>query len=198
MIRNFDNIRISKRGRTSICKSSVMNLGNNPRVLGMEENVGGFGLPRVCTARSFVPSHSMALRVAMKCIPLQRRELMKHRFQETMKKGRFFISLLQWMRCFQAMGCATTFWNSFLWTSSSTVELCPPRNNNVAKPDRDSVVMVQAYGDGDLVDDMDFKYRTFVAFLPGAGVFYCAREGRRLEVGCNKVHMQLDASWFWF
>jgi hypothetical protein len=58
--------------------------------------------------------------------------------------------------------------------------------------------MVQAYGDGDLVDDMDFKYRTFVAFLPGAGVFYCAREGRRLEVGCNKVHMQLDASWFWF
>jgi hypothetical protein len=71
----------------SICKSSVMNLGNNPRVLGMEENAGGFGLPRVRTVRSFLPSNSMALRVAMKCIPLQGQELMKHQFQEAMTKG---------------------------------------------------------------------------------------------------------------
>ena len=61
--------------------------------------------------------------------------------------------------------------------------IVPPRNNNVAEPDPDSVVlMVQAYGDGDLVDDVDFKYQTLVAILPGAGVFYCACERRRLEV----------------
>jgi hypothetical protein len=66
-----------------------MNLGNNPRVLGMhEENAGGFGMPQVRTERSFLPSHSMALRVAVKCIPLQGRELMEHRFQEAMTKGR--------------------------------------------------------------------------------------------------------------
>ncbi|KAI2491046.1 hypothetical protein MHU86_23526 [Fragilaria crotonensis] len=47
-----------------------------------------------------------------------------------------------------------------------------PRNDDdVAEPDPDSVVMVRAYGDGDLVDDVDFKYRTLVAFLPGAGIF---------------------------
>ena len=48
------------------------------------------------------------------------------------------------------------------------------------------------------MDDVDFKYRTLVAFLPDAGVFYGAREQRRLEVGCNKAHIQLDATWFWF
>jgi hypothetical protein len=68
----------SRCGWTSICKSSVMNLGNNPRVLGMEENAGGFGMPCVCTVRSFLPSRSMALRVAMKCIPLQGQGLMEH------------------------------------------------------------------------------------------------------------------------
>jgi hypothetical protein len=45
-----------------------------------------------------------------------------------------------------------------------------------------------------LVDDEDFKYRTWVAFLPGAGVIYCARGQRRSEVDCNKAHIQLDAS----
>jgi hypothetical protein len=71
-------------------------------------------------------------------------------------------------------------------------------DDDVAEPDPDSVVMVRAYGDDDLVDDVDFKYRTLVAFLPRAGVFYCARERRRSEVGCNKAHIQLDASWFRF
>jgi hypothetical protein len=65
-----------------------MSLGNNPRVLGMKENAGGFGMPRVGMVQSFLPSHSMALQVAMKCIPLQGRELLlEHRFQEAMTKG---------------------------------------------------------------------------------------------------------------
>lgn len=41
-----------------------MNLGKNPRVLGVEGNAKGFGMPRVCRERSFLlPSHSMALMV---------------------------------------------------------------------------------------------------------------------------------------
>ena len=44
MIRNFDNICIARNGQTSICRSSVMNLENNPRVLGMEEKDVGFGM----------------------------------------------------------------------------------------------------------------------------------------------------------
>jgi hypothetical protein len=31
-------------------------------------------------------------------------------------------------------------------------------DDDVAEPDPDSVVMVRAYGDDDLVDDVDFKY----------------------------------------
>ena len=76
--------------------------------------------------------------------------------------------------------------------------IVPPRNDHVAESDPDSVVMVQAYNDRDSVDDVDFKYRTIVAFLPGVGVFYCACERHRSELGCNKAHIQLDASWFQF
>ena len=65
-----------------------MNLGNNPRVLGMGENAEGFGMPQDLTVRSFMPSHSMALRVALKCIPFQGRHLMEHWFREAMTKRR--------------------------------------------------------------------------------------------------------------
>ncbi len=37
MFRNKDNDRLAGKGRSSVCKSRVMNLGNNPRVLGAEE-----------------------------------------------------------------------------------------------------------------------------------------------------------------
>ena len=223
MIRNFDNIRISRRGRTSICRSSVMNLGNNPRVLGMDKNAVGFGMPRVRTVRSFLPSHSMALRVALKCIPLQGRELMEHQFQEAMTKGKaragddicLCATPVQWFEegfghqykvcqltsmdeMFPGPGMRDDLSEFFLMDVILNRRIVPPRNDHVAEPDPDSVVMVQAYSDGDLVDDVDVKYRTLVAFLPGAGVFYCAREQRWSEVGCNKAHIQLDASWFQF
>ena len=41
----------------------------------------------------------------------------------------------------------------------------------------------------------DFKYRTLVAFLPGAGVFYCARERRPVAVGRKGSLVPHDVSW---
>ena len=110
-----------------------------------------------------------------------------------------FVSLLSMDEMFPGPGMRNDLSEFFLMDAILNRRIVPPRNdNNVAEPDPDSVVMVQAYGDGDLVDDLDFKYRTLVAFLPGAGVFYCAREQCWLEVGCKKAHIQLDASWFRF
>jgi hypothetical protein len=62
--------------------------------------------------------------------------------------------------------------------------------------DPDEVVMATAKRDpANLEPESDFKYRTLIAFLPGAGVFYCARERRPSTVGCAKSLVQLDASW---
>ena len=162
-----------------------MNLGNNPRVLGVdEENDGGFGMPRVRTERSFLPSHSMALRVAVKCIPLQGRELMEHRFQEAMTKGReragddgcLCATPVRWFKegfgrqyrvcqlnsmdeMFPSPGMRDDLSEFFLMDVILNRRIVTPRNDDdVAEPDPDSVVMVRAYGDDDLVDDVDFKY----------------------------------------
>ena len=55
-------------------------------------------------------------------------------------------------------------------------------NDRVTKTHRlmnvDDVVMATAKHDPEnLQPSCDFKYRTLVAFLPGAGVFYCAPSG---------------------
>jgi hypothetical protein len=168
----------------------------------------------------------MALRVAVKCIPLQGRELMEHRFQEAMTKGRaragndvccLCATPVRWFKeegfghqyrvcqlnsmdeMFPGPGMRDDLSEFFLMGVILNRRIVASRNDDdVAEPDPDSVVMVRAYGDDDLVDDVDFKYRTLVAFLPSAGVFYCARERRRSEVRCNKAHIELDASWFRF
>ena len=44
-------------------------------------------------------------------------------------------------------------------------------------------VMAPASEEEDLDDANDFKYRTRLAFLPGAGVFYAARDWRRKTEG---------------
>ncbi len=62
--------------------------------------------------------------------------------------------------------------------------------------DPDVVVMALAYDVEDLLDDADYKYRTMIAFLPGAGIFYCARERRcGIHGGVGGALIQLDMSW---
>ena len=40
------------------------------------------------------------------------------------------------------------------------------------------VVVASAYDVEDLLDNADYMYRTMIAFLPGAGIFYCACQRR--------------------
>ena len=61
--------------------------------------------------------------------------------------------------------------------------------------DPDAVRYAPAYCDDDLLQDSDFKYRTLIAFLPGAGVLYCPRERRGAEVGVVGSLIPLDMSW---
>ena len=61
--------------------------------------------------------------------------------------------------------------------------------------DPDEVVTANAKRNpANLESESDINYRTLIAFLPGAGAFYCARERRPSTVGCAKSLVQLDAS----
>ena len=59
----------------------------------------------------------------------------------------------------------------------------------------DDVLLVRSYHEDDLDDKNDFKFRTMILFLPQCGVFYCARERRKEDVGVAKTHVALDMSW---
>ena len=59
----------------------------------------------------------------------------------------------------------------------------------------DDVLLVRTYQEDDLDDGNDFKFRTMILFLPQCGVFYCARERRKENVGVAKTHVALDMSW---
>jgi hypothetical protein len=63
--------------------------------------------------------------------------------------------------------------------------------------DPDKVVKAVAYNDDDIDQQSDRKYRSAIAFLPGAGVFYCARERRKsncMDTSLNSL-IPLDMSW---
>jgi hypothetical protein len=61
--------------------------------------------------------------------------------------------------------------------------------------DPDAVRDARGYCEDDLLHDSDFKSRTLIAFLPGAGVLYCPRERRGAEVGVEGSLIPLDMSW---
>jgi hypothetical protein len=61
--------------------------------------------------------------------------------------------------------------------------------------DPDTVRYAPAYCDYDLSHDSDFKYKTLIAFFPGAGVLYCPRERRGVKVGVVGSLIPLDMSW---
>jgi len=229
MIRNHDNDRIAARRKTSICKSSVMNLGRtNPRVLGgVVEGARGdvaVAMPRTRSERNYLPSHSMALSVVLKCIPLCGREAMRKKFAKALEGGKtsndgvpglsVCATPVRWFK--EALGpryhvsqlCSLDdmFATShdrmhnylsefFLMDVILNRKLITTSCGDLTERDPDLVVMAPAYEDDDLRDQSDYKYRTLIAFLPGAGIFYCARERRRSDVGCDKTHNQLDMSW---
>jgi len=71
MIRNVDNDRLATLRRTSICKSSVLNLGQNPRFVGRTADNIGRSMPTRRSERNYFPSHERVLSVILKCVPLR-------------------------------------------------------------------------------------------------------------------------------
>jgi hypothetical protein len=60
---------------------------------------------------------------------------------------------------------------------------------------KDDVLLVRSYHEDDLDDMNDFKFRFMILFLPQCGMFYCARERCKEDVGVAKTHVALDMSW---
>jgi hypothetical protein len=60
---------------------------------------------------------------------------------------------------------------------------------------KDDVLLVRSNHEDDLKYKNDFKFRTMILFLPQCGVFYCARERCKEDVGVAKTHVALDMSW---
>ena len=72
MIRNSDNDRLASKGKSSVCKSGVMNMGaGNPRVHGGDAGDGWVAsvMPGRWAARNYLPSHKMVLETVLKCLP---------------------------------------------------------------------------------------------------------------------------------
>ncbi len=66
---------------------------------------------------------------------------------------------------------------------------------HLVERDPDAVALASAYNDSDFEDRKDDKYCAVLAFLPGAGVFYCHRERRKPETGFENSFVPLDMSW---
>ncbi len=85
MICNDDNDRLAKRGRASICRLSVQNLGDNPRVTGVRNTDGAAPTPKKRKARQFKPSHNRVLLLLLKCVPFCLWAELRGHFEKQMK-----------------------------------------------------------------------------------------------------------------
>jgi hypothetical protein len=237
MFRNEDNNRLATRRRSSVCKSSVMNLGNNPRVFGVPDVSGGAAevapsaptaerLPVHRSARNYLPSHRMVKETMLRCLPLrlthgEGRAAVASRFDDAMGVGRgreisterhLCGTPLSWIEAALSpsydvipvcslddimgaeRGMVASNGSFFLMDVILNRELV--RDIKEGPRDPDHVVMASAKSDeANLLPDSDFKYRTLVAYLPGAGVFYCARERRPSTVGLPNTPVHHDVSW---
>ena len=228
MFRNEDNDRWAGKGRSSVCKSGVKNLGNNPRVVRAEED-GRDGIALEMSsrrkARNQRPSHDLLLETLLRCVPIrlpygEDREAVASRFCEAMKGGKgaevggphVCGTPLHWISeesppeydvsrvrslddIMGQQGMMAGNGDFFLMDVILNREL--QRSAGDARPcDSDNVVMASAKWDGaNLEPDCDFKHRTLVAYLPGAGVFYCGRERSPAAVGLPNTPVHHDASW---
>jgi hypothetical protein len=65
-----------------------------------------------------------------------------------------------------------------------------------ASGNRDEILFPPAYEGKDLEYKNDNKYRTLLAFLPGAGLFFCGKEWRKKTEGVKGSRVHLEMSWF--
>ncbi len=95
MFTNEDKDQLAKKARSSVSKSNVMHLGNNPRVLGTKEGGGVIAseMPRRCSARNHQPSHEMVKETLLRCLPIrlthgEGRKAVLSRFEYATKEGK--------------------------------------------------------------------------------------------------------------
>ena len=59
----------------------------------------------------------------------------------------------------------------------------------------DDVRVLRCFDPDDLDDSVDHKFRSLIAFVRNAGVFYCSSERRRADAGVEKMLIPHDISW---
>ena len=210
MIRNGDNDHLATRGRTSICRSSVLNLGDNPRV--NAENAAGVAqqMPQSRGLRNFFPGHSKFLSLLVKCVPLRFRGSVRRGFkaameshpkmpddqcicgtalrwiQDSLKEEHYHVTQLHSLNELYQRPGVHDHVSEFFLLDVILNRARPLQGEGVAplaERDLDAVAYACAYTDSDFEDRKDHKYCAVVAFLPGAGAFYCHRERCKPESG---------------
>lgn len=72
-----------------------------------------------------------------------------------------------------------------------------PPDKSVANSVTDVSPPMKAYDGVQCAEKGDFRFRTCIAVLPGAGVFYCARECQRKESESKlNSHVPMELNWF--
>jgi hypothetical protein len=242
MISNEDNEKLRRRGRTSICRSTVLNLGiDNPRVVVVPAKKKRLAtkMPQKRSKRAYLPSGRKIKGLLRKCFPLYAGGnicpdygCFERAFRNVALTGAIdgevkiccdsgggncccAITQLQSLDgIFMKNGTTSNYLSEFILMdvilnrkvtptaaatatgNHATVDTTGRDTATTAAAfDPDAVVMASAYGCEDLDDENDYKYRTLIAFLPGAGVFYCSRERRRKSEGIEGSEIALDMSW---
>jgi hypothetical protein len=225
--RNRNSRKLMNKRRTSVCKSGVTNLGNNPRVFGAAESLAdGLSreLPSRRSPRNYLPAHPTVLETLLRCLPIslpngEGRDAISGRFRDAMKEGKGQATgephvcgtPLRWISralpreydispvrslddIMGVQGLTPGTGDFFLMDVILNRELVRSLDAKPRNPD--DVVMASAKWDpANIEPEFDFKYRALVAYLPGAGSFYCTTERRPAAVGRKNTLVHHDASW---
>ncbi len=181
--------------------------------------------PRTRYARDYFPPHSQVLALLLRCVPNSypqsgSRAEMEARFRDVKDaakldraEAKLCKTSLRWIE--HALGARyhvtqmdslndvfagdsaeqTHLMEFFLFDVILNRAVKLADTDGVADPDK--VVKALAYNDDDIDQRSDRKYRSAIAFLPRAGVFYCARERRKsnCEDTLRNSLVPLDISW---
>jgi hypothetical protein len=221
MICNDDNDELAGQVWTSICCSSVMNLGDNPCVAGESNTDRTAKMPKKRKARHYKPLHNRVLSLLLKCVPLHQQTKLCSHFDEQMKSPKteyneclvaipiqWITGALKELSYYVSRICSIddVYPKHGIqdYTSNFLLDIVHNRKKHVkgdgvaplAEQDPDKVAMATTCDDSDMEDYMDYKYHTVLGLLPGAGVFYDCCDRRRTECGVGKSMVQLSMSWF--
>ncbi|KAI2512275.1 hypothetical protein MHU86_2151 [Fragilaria crotonensis] len=196
MIRNDDNDHLATRGRTSICRSSVLNLGDNPRVNPGKAAGGAQRMPRSRGRRNYYPGHPKVLSLLLKCVPLVFGSV-RRGFKAAMDSRPKMPDDL--CICGTPLRPGVHDHVSEFFLLDVILHRARPQLGEgvapLAERDPDAVANACVYTDSDDEDGKDYEYCAVLAFLPGAGTLYSHRERRKAETGLQNSFVQLDMSW---